>query len=224
MVKDAAEIEAWVKERGITHLVHFTRVENLPSIFANGLVPKSNPAVKLINNQSDGFDDRVCLSLIHPSRMFMAMRYQHEDEDWCVLVISPRLLWEQKCLFYPINAVSRILRDQPEDYFEGFDALNRMFDIEVLNPKEVLETRPKNLLNSMPTNEQAEVHAIGGVGLNYIYQAFFETKTDISKIESLQWPLHIQRFKGENFWQSRGYLLSYSQKQDYLKWLKDRFS
>lgn len=224
MVQDAAEIEAWVKARGITHLVHFTRTDNLPSIFVNGLLPKSSPSVTTVNNHRDGFDDCVCLSLTHPSRMFMTMRYQYPDDDWCVLVLSPRLLWEQKCLFYPINAVSKVLREQSVRDFEGVEAFRRMFAEEVINPKREIERRDANLLPNMTTNEQAEIHAVGGVDIGYVYFVFFETKMDVSKIVSLAWPKHIERFKGNNFWQSRRYLLSYRQRRDYVTWLKDRFS
>ena len=224
MVLEATEIEAVVQVRGITHLVHFTRVENLPQIFGRGLLPNSFNVKREINNRHDRNNDEICLSITHPSKMFYKMRENDDSVAWCVLVLHPRVLWRHDCRFYPINAVSKILRDMGSDKFRGVGALQAMFAEEIENHERKIEERGSHLLANMPTNEQAEVRVVGPIHPDFIYQVYFNVEFDIKLFQSVAEPPHVAKFRGNGFWHQRDYLLTYSGREKYLKWLKDRFS
>lgn len=67
------QIQSIVAQRGIEHLVHFTRVDNLASIMQNGIIPIANTAQNQINPvindpyRWDGHTNASCLSITRPN-------------------------------------------------------------------------------------------------------------------------------------------------------------
>ncbi len=208
-------IEKIARARNITHLVHFTRVENLNSIFEFGLLPKSDSRPKrVINNDKDKYDDCVCFSIIHPSNMFGFLRHRAikaetlAHEDWCVIVLKPDVLWQNACRFFPINAVSKILRSRPPADFVGAPALEAMFAEKVINHKEETETRAPALLPSLTTNSQAEVHVISKIDMANLEKVHFHPNVNTEDILSnISFPNHVERIKSSLFFSTRDYWL-----------------
>ena len=113
-VQEQLAIQAIVTARNIPYLVHFTHVDNLPSILQHGLQPRSvvDDANQNKNNILFGkniiFNDsyRVdykreynCLSVSFPNwRMFWGCR-QNSGGNWVVLLLHPKILWEKESLF-----------------------------------------------------------------------------------------------------------------------------
>ena len=220
-----AAIKRVAEERGISRLVHFTRVENLPSIFAKGLVPQSDTSIpRKLNNTVDGNKDFVCLSISHVSEMFFPMRDKDPpNKNWCVIVLNSALMWEKSCQFTPINAVSKILRGRNEAEFYGAQALEGMFAETVTNPKGEEENRPDGLQENMVTNPQAEVRVLGVVEARYVTEVHFHP--DRAKEEILA-EFDKTRLDGVKFRRNRWFFYKresvIKERKDYLRWLNDQ--
>ena len=171
------EIQNIVKNRQIPYLVHFTRLENLHSILKNGLIPRSiidnapnNSPLKTANVNDDIRVDYKtsfnCASISFPnSRMFYKYR-KLRGSGWVILLLRPKILWEKKCLFYPVNAASGTVSQLPMTQFSTAQALENMFAGE----------RDQWLQPHDPTDVQAEVMIEGIIESNYIGICIFETK------------------------------------------------
>ena len=217
------EIQQLVEKRGIRRLLHFTRVENLASIFEKGLVPQNDISVtRKLNNTVDGNKDCVCLSISHPSKMFFPMRKDDPpDSNWCVIVLKPEVMWERTCRFTAINAVSNILKNQKDETFYGADALENMFDETVTNPKGEIENRADYLRDNMVTNPQAEIRVHGEIEPDYFTAVHFHKDFDAENLANFSWPQHIQRMRSKWFFNNLNHVMMSSMKEPYLQWLND---
>ena len=67
---DASEIRCLITDRKIPYLVHFTRAENLHSIFESGILPRALLAPGFLHNDEmrlDGFPESSSLSVSFPN-------------------------------------------------------------------------------------------------------------------------------------------------------------
>lgn len=110
-------IAAEAKNRGIRNVVHFTKVENLPSIMKRGLCPVSalcDGNINYLSNDSTRFDghrDALCLSIAHPNeKMFYKYRMGKPDQEWAVLILDPEVLSTRNVAFCRNNAADRRMR------------------------------------------------------------------------------------------------------------------
>ncbi|PLS82109.1 MAG: hypothetical protein CYG59_05010, partial [Chloroflexi bacterium] len=115
-----ATIQRQCQERCIRALMHFTRVDNLPSILAHGLLPRDTlergPFPTAVFNDHERLDnchDAVCLSIGFPNYKMFYPLHKDSPHDWVVLEIDPRVLWEKDCAFCCENAASDAVRTIP---------------------------------------------------------------------------------------------------------------
>lgn len=168
-------IQAIVTARNIPYLVHFTRTDNLPSILNHGFYPQSRKmellsGISHINDELrlDNKKDHTCFSITFPnSRMFFRVRNTFGG-NWAVLLINKKILWEKDCLFYQSNAASNIVRFNSINDHKGSYALSKMFLSSYECPRENF------LLDSDPTDEQAEVMIPGIIESSYIDSIIFD--------------------------------------------------
>lgn len=176
-------IQAEAAERGIRHLVHFTRVANLPSIMSNGLLsvqaahlrglaPLSNDRLRL-----DGRNDAVSLSISFPNAaMFYKYRQLHPQDRWVVLLLSPEILWTQDCAYCLHNAADRRIRSRPWSALTTDEAFQSMF----AEAPDGAPTRASQRLGlSDPTDAQAEVLVRGNIDPSMLAQMIFEHPDDL---------------------------------------------
>lgn len=179
-------VEQLAKSRGIEYLIHFTRVSNLTSILTNGIIPRSilqNNRIQFSHNDDHRFDereDRTCLSITSPNyKMFYPMRLNYPADDWTVIRLSPKILWELDCLFTETNAATRYIRDTPDNELRGAAALEKLFAGD--------ELRQQLQLNSYDTTDvQAEVMVSGIIPPNYIIDLNFTYQNQIKDLVALQ--------------------------------------
>ena len=179
-------VEQLAKSRGIEYLIHFTRVSNLTSILTNGIIPRSilqNNRIQFSHNDDHRFDereDRTCLSITSPNyKMFYPMRLNYPADDWTVIRLSPKILWELDCLFTETNAATRYIKDTPDNELRGTAALEKLFAGE--------ELRQQLQLNSYDTTDvQAEVMVSGIIPPNYIIDLNFTYQNQIKDLVALQ--------------------------------------
>lgn len=164
----AATIRDFACERGITCLMHFTRMKNLDSILARGLVPRNS----LLREGFDSFNDQlrldgtdaVCLSIGFPNyKMFFGIKKDHADEKWAILLINPQALWDLDCAFCSGNAASNSVTEIPLSQRRTLAAFKSMYSDFPEKPRSEL-----GIPDHYPTNPQAEVLALQGVPRTYI--------------------------------------------------------
>ena len=177
----ASQIQQICTERGITTLVHFTRVENLQSILQQGLLGRSILEARgqefLFNddNRADNNKEAVCLSISFPNyQMFYSIRERERvsegvnSSQWVVLLLNAKLLWELDCAFCQDNAARKTVSDILLEERKKPDALEGMFG-DFYNIRHQDLSIPQNY----PTHPQAEVLVFDTIPVQYIKAIHF---------------------------------------------------
>ena len=173
-------IKKIVAERRIETLCHFTRVENLSSILRKGLLGRSQLVERRIqfekidHNRQDGCPEAVCLTISFPNyKLFYTKRNNYGDwhgvdhNQWVVLLLDARLLWELDCAFCKYNAADSSVAGLPLEDRKKTEALESMFgDFPTLN-------RRWNFPLNFPTSPQAEVLVFDAVPISYLCEIHF---------------------------------------------------
>lgn len=172
----AQNIQAFCRVHEIDTLVHFTRIENLAGILANGMQGRNDleqawrlkSVVFNDDKRIDGHQNAVCLCISFPNfKMFYRLR-QTNHGGWVVLVLNPNVLWELDCAFCHENAASNNVRYISLQERKKFQALERMYSDHHLNPRKNLAI-PINY----PTHPQAEVLVFQPIPVHYIREVHF---------------------------------------------------
>lgn len=182
-------VKSEVQRRNIGRIVHFTKVENLPSILSNGLLSRDSLGSKNIQYQcndevrADYQTDASCMSICFPNyKMFYTYKTNEKDQKWAVLSFQPRLLWEKECAFCYQNAASSEIssisinnRKQPSAFLEMFSDFDQFPDRSKLGV-------PLNY----PTNPQAEVLVFGDIDISYLQAVNFFDYATYSKYVTIK--------------------------------------
>jgi len=163
------EIELYAKELKIPYLVHFTHISNLEGIMENGLISREkvdSSKEKIHTNDEGRYDGRVntiSLSIAHPNdRMFY--KYRDNDEDWCILVLGKKMLWELGCLFFKSNAAGGEISHLEDEELSTIEAFRGMY-----NEQDYLDSRKEQCLKSYdPTDKEVEILVCDHVPTKYI--------------------------------------------------------
>jgi hypothetical protein len=172
------EIQAYSQERGISYLLHFTRLINLPSILQHGLCPVSrhgglrSPPVINDELRLDGHLDGTSLSIGFPNYLMFYKYRQLANTEWVVLGIHPSVLWTKDCGFCQHNAADGRMIGQPLDSLRTLAAMQGMFA-----ESEGENTRQDQRLKTYdPTDPQAEVLVFDQIEQNFIIGVAFQTQ------------------------------------------------
>lgn len=173
-----------IKSRGVSVLIHFTRIENLDSILTNGLVPRqtlTDEEKDFIYNDDyriDGYENATCCSISFPNyKMFYSLRMKDAGSEWVVLGISPHILIDKDVAFCKANAAStEILQTSLED-LQGVDAFLKLFE-----NYDDIERVTLGIPDNYTTNPQAEVLVFDIIEPKYIIGLVVQTK--VRKIEA----------------------------------------
>ena len=170
-VLDSNAILNFLTERDIKTLYHFTPVNNLYSIFINGICPVSELKRRNIdfiqpdNKRLDGRYNAVSLSISKPNQKLLKAKAEYEfDIPFCIIELDSSLLFEFDNVkeFFPTNAAhyKKELREHP---FTSLSDLQSMFGDGTCFPKD----------------EQAEVLFHGIIPIRYINRVHFQHDEDI---------------------------------------------
>jgi ssDNA thymidine ADP-ribosyltransferase DarT-like protein len=182
-------IQSYCAARKIGTLVHFTRIENLPGIFAKGLLPRSvlesqsGRAIFNDSNRIDGHKEAVCLSISFPNyKMFYPYRQADQAATWAVLLVRADILWELECAFCWANAACSAINRESVAVLRQPSSLERMFadqcGVSGINRAEC------QVSEYFPTNPQAEVLAFSCIPLSFVTAVYFEDQSGMAKIAS----------------------------------------
>ena len=134
------DIKDFVYNQNIEYLVHFTQVNNLSSIFENGLLSVERLNEKSISyssndqDRNDGFTDGVFLSISFPNyRTFYKFRdADYPESDYAVILFNPAILWEKKRLFSKSNSAKNLIKQklnaQKDFLYNNVSSLEDLFD------------------------------------------------------------------------------------------------
>lgn len=169
-------IKAVAQQREIPCLVHFTRVENLPGILRQGLLPVAAAqrfgVRPLINDELrlDECPDATSLSIGFPNApMFYKYRCRSSDLGWVVLELEPAVLWTKPSLFCSQNAASSAMRWQTRAQRSTVEAFRGMYEDVV--GTHVRGRQPLQCFD--PTDVQAEVLVTDVIEPQFIRRAVF---------------------------------------------------
>lgn len=179
-VSECQQVSSILKERNIFELIHFTHVENLPTILEFGLLPLEDQKTYYISSHhsdaSNHFRDAISLSISFPNFKMFYAKHLGMTSDWAVITLSPDILFENrsKVLFCYENA-ARFMYEIPEDpeKFIGPKAFNRMFckNLPTYTSKSV-SREELAIPSNYTTDPQAEI--------------LYHGKIPVSKIEKIQ--------------------------------------
>lgn len=174
-------IEQECKTRNIDRLIHFTRVENIPGILTNGLLPPSRvremqlQCTKNDPYRHDGLD-AICLTVEWPNyKMFWPLRCDNPGVAWAVLQIDHSVLWMKKCCFSITNAADSSVSSVSVQSRSGLTAFQAMFKDYGTKTRTSLGT-----FDHFPTNPQAEVSCFERIEPFYI-KAIWINDSDAEK-------------------------------------------
>lgn len=205
-LKAKNKISDFIQERNIISLYHFTKAENLHGILRNGLLSRRTLDK---NDISYSYNDEVrlegklnanCVSISFPNyRMFYKYRNQSTDNEWCVIELNPRILYEKECLFCIENAASNNETMRSDEEKKGIEGLKQLYYNEE-------HRRQLNLSSDFTTNPQAEVLVLDDIGTEYIEKIYFRN-------EPIKFP--IGDYQEYSFWTWQ-YL--FDARSDYSYW------
>lgn len=149
----------FLKSREVTELIHFTPVTNLPSILANGIIPRNRLEQEgaeftyADENRYDG-KEHINLSITNPNiRMFFKFR-KRIPVDFVVLTLDTSILSKYNHSYRATNAASnQAMPCSVEELFYG--------------------NRPEGFQNNWTTDNQAEVLVDETISPEYILSVQF---------------------------------------------------
>lgn len=165
----------YLKQRGVQHFVHFTPVDNLRDIFAEGIKPRNILEQKnkdFMLNDEYRFDgkDHANLSITNPNiKMFYNFRKKYPDRSYAILLIDISILEQYAFSFTATNAANRkAIKCSVEELFSG--------------------DRPYYFESNWTTDNQAEVLIKDTIDPKYIRQVQFPTtaKDDLEKMKPIK--------------------------------------
>jgi hypothetical protein len=178
----------YLRQRGVEHLVHFTRIGNLPSLLRYGLLSRQELTSRAIQHQFndaarfDYLPNAICLSISFPNyKLFYRLRQENPGADWVVVRLKPDIVEHKHCVFCPSNAANRELANSPIEPRMTPMALHAMFENHDGMPaRELL-----NIPDRFPTNPQAEILVLDPIEPTYITDVIVDARDRIHDIKSL---------------------------------------
>ena len=177
-----------LQQRSVTHLVHFTKAQNVPSILRNGLLSRDELSARGIAhsiNDLHRFDyvtGAVCLSVSFPNyKLFYRLRQEHPTDDWVVLRLRPDVVAHKRCAFSYANAATRSIAQSHLAERMTLAALEGMFaDHEGMPPRATLK-----IPDSWPTNPQAEILVLDAIEPHFITDVIVDAKERVKNLPAL---------------------------------------
>ena len=178
---------ALAKFRGIKLLVHFTKIENLPSIAKFGLLTRKNLDDKsfkyFFNDETrrDNLTNSLSLSVTFPNYKMFYKYCRETSNDWAIILLdAEKILADIPCAFNYTNASSYAVKKIPKEQRMSVDAFQKMF----YEPAD-LSRKSRNLNANEPTDPQAEILCLGDIPLKYFVGIVFKNSARAKENQKL---------------------------------------
>lgn len=183
---DLLDIRRDVRKRGISRLMHFTHIENLPGILAQGLNPQAADAKVSDEDRFDGRQNVTFLSVSVPNVPMLFKKYVTggSECDWVLLELDPALISELDCAFYPTNGASRGMSSHSVafDNRRSYRDFQEIFTEEATGRYALVPADGAAALDAvLPRDVQAEVQVRGVVPPRYLCKVLFHQSLNVSQ-------------------------------------------
>lgn len=188
-------IEEIIAKRGVSSLVHFTRIENLESILELGFIPRikleklRKSYIKNDEERREKMTNCTCFSVMFPnSYLFRKFREKNIENKWVVILVDANILLDAnfKKFFCYNNAARGDLKEKLqegklttawdfEQMFKERDSYCRANGSGMINRNKIPGIR-----DFLPTSEQAEILISGIIPTSYIQEIVFENEYDLN--------------------------------------------
>ena len=157
-----------IVNREVKRVIHFTPIENLQSIFLHGILPIEELDSQGIfynatdGNRFDGHPQAISLSISFPNYRMLYKKTQFHKQEFAILVISSKVLYEAKC---PISVSKHNAATSRGKYITELtvESFNELFE----NP----ELRRKlDIPENYPTDPKTEILFGGIIPPSYIME------------------------------------------------------
>ena len=184
---EAEKIRSYALQIGLTRLIHYTPIENIPSIIENGILSVNqirNRKLQHARNDAqrlDGLVDWISTSITHPNYAYLhAIRSREPNKRFAIIELNSNLLWTQDWIAFPTNAAateSKSLLLNNAKSLMGVSGLMNLFKCgesrDKSNPKRI-ERSTYNLPENEATDPQSEVMFLGEIPTTSIRKVHFE--------------------------------------------------
>ena len=188
-LSDDSQVVDFLRERSVRFLVHFTHVDNLPSIMKKGILPRSKIKEKGVFSDDmrlDGNGEFGCFSLSYPNYLMLYQKRRKSPCQYIILIIDIEALSEieeEDILFFPGNAARSDMREKGG---HGTGAIEAMFAENTFSKDGIEICRKEQRLESQYTTDpQAEVQIRAAVPSKYIRKIYVEDKYTGNRVKKI---------------------------------------
>jgi hypothetical protein len=190
-LRESVQIRSHVLLKVIGPIIHYTPIENIPSIIENGIVSVSESKVKdlkVVKNDSQRLDNLlnwISTSIMHPNYAYMhSIKARDPYKQFAIVELDPKLLWTHDWIAFPTNAAAKesqsLLLNDPNRLM-GLNGLINLFKDGIsrdrLNPAKISRLN-YSLSDNEPTDPQAEVMFFREIPSHFIKRVHFEVDKD----------------------------------------------
>jgi len=196
---ESVDFKRDIAKRSIEKLVHFSKVENIVGVILCGGIISREVRNKLVGEDSkchffavrdvERLDEQlegISCSIEHPNQYFFERKRSQPNSLWCVLTLSPDLIYCKETLFYHYNAASNIARSLRGEQLKHF---NTIFNEQVEDSYGRMLRRDPPKKMCYPTSFQAEILVKNFIPWEKILGINFESKEALSKAEDWLEPI-----------------------------------
>ena len=166
----------WLECRGISRLVHFTPLANVPKIMQFGLIPREYLELELVQlalgsqftdgQRLEGLPHFSCLSITSPNYAMFYGKRSTQGGKWAVLEYDARVLSRFHFSFTPTNAAASGVQAA-----SGLAGAEQLFVLPMLREKLALQP-------CEPTDPQAESLCDSVLAPEYVTGVYVEQHSD----------------------------------------------
>lgn len=211
----ATEVRKRIRSRGISRLVHFTRVSSLQRIVRDGRIlsiqelPREiRGSVRNDPKRLDDLLDYICCSMEYPNiRLLDRFREKHPGQHWVLLSLRPDILAVRTTKFSPVNAASQ----RGERVCDGIDGFESLFAPRVQEwryGRSHTVVRRREHLANLPTHSQAEVLVNGQIPISDIIEVVVDSDEAFDRVHHMMdgWPVNKPRITVQPLLFNKNYL------------------
>lgn len=185
--------EYLTEKRKVPFFVHFTPIQNLPSIFKYGIMPRSALAEKKIDAvmpddyRLDACMDYISFSVSFPNYRVLYSKTQRTPHSYAVIIIDPSIVLDlpiSTISYLPTNAASNEINKDLSEYV-GLKAVKELFPAEYHSERANVIRSQLEIPEKYPTNPQAEVFICSVISPRYIREIVVEGKEQASQVEDV---------------------------------------